>query len=291
MKKSILIIMGGAIAIALTACNWGRIEKKATGEIVTKTIDLNNISEVTMKNVYVSIDDKSPRTPINLYYSEDERVEITTNESVFEDLKVKENSNTLVLSASKTTCYVVEDFEIKVYCNMISKIDLGTTSVLTSEAEVLGDQLEVKLSGASSARMELTNLTSLELDLSGASKFQSSTNVTIDTVNVNVSGASTVSIDVIKADKIDAHLSGASNATISGEVNSVKLSLSGASEFNGNSLVMSNADVKLSGASSAIIDVIDDLAYDISGASTLKYVSEPTNIGGSSSGGSTIKKK
>ena len=66
---------------------------------------------------------------------------------------------------------------------------------------------------------------------------------------------------------------------------------SGASHLKLADLKMGNADVTLSGASDAIINLVERLDADLSGALTLEYIGEPTLGIMDTSGASTVKRK
>jgi hypothetical protein len=56
------------------------------------------------------------------------------------------------------------------------------------------------------------------------------------------------------------------------------------------SLVIQNAEVTLSGASHATVDARGKLKYELSSASSLKYVGEPAALEGTKSGASSISR-
>jgi hypothetical protein len=50
------------------------------------------------------------------------------------------------------------------------------------------------------------------------------------------------------------------------------------------------ADIKLSGTSGATVDTRVKLKYDLSNASSLEYLGQPTTLDGSTSGGGSISR-
>ncbi len=67
--------------------------------------------------------------------------------------------------------------------------------------------------------------------------------------------------------------------------------MSGASRFNLGGFIVNNADVTLNGASTGTVNLSGRLDANVSGASRLSYIGEPTMGTINTSGASTISKK
>ena len=129
-----------------------------------------------------------------------------------------------------------------------------------------------------------------DLDVSGASRGTVSDFSSTEDVAIMVSGASRVIGDITAGD-VDFDISGASTIQLEGSANDMVADVSGASRFNLDDFTVNNADVDLSGASSATINLNGRLDADLSGASKLWYIGEPTMGDINISGASTISKK
>ena len=128
------------------------------------------------------------------------------------------------------------------------------------------------------------------LDVSGASRGTVSDFSSTEDVDITVSGASRVTGD-ITAGNAEFDISGASTIQLEGSANDMIASVSGASRFNLDDFTVNNADVDFSGASSGTINLDGRLDADLSGASTLWYIGEPTMGSIDISGASTLSKK
>ena len=128
------------------------------------------------------------------------------------------------------------------------------------------------------------------LTVSGASRGDVYDFSSTEDVNITVSGASRVNGD-ITAGNIEFDISGASTVQLEGSANDMVAGVSGASRFNLGSFIVNNADVSLSGASSGTINLNGRLDANISGASRLSYIGEPTMGTINTSGASTLSKK
>jgi hypothetical protein len=118
--------------------------------------------------------------------------------------------------------------------------------------------------------MAKTSAGDLEVDISGASEF---------------SGSMTVDGDARFT------MSGASTARVRGRADNLLIVGSGATHTELPDFTVHNARVNLSGASQATVNLDGRLDADLSGASRLLYIGEPTMGDISVTGGSTIEKE
>jgi hypothetical protein len=130
----------------------------------------------------------------------------------------------------------------------------------------------------------------LGLTVSGASRGDIYNFNSTEDVDITVSGASRVNGD-ITAGNIEFEISGASTIQLEGSANDIDANVSGASRLNLGSFTVNNADVNFSGASSGTINLSGRLDADLSGASRLWYIGEPTMGDINTSGASTLSKK
>jgi len=90
-----------------------------------------------------------------------------------------------------------------------------------------------------------------------------------------LNGASSIT-GAIKADSVKLELSGASKIKLEGSAKNGTVRCSGASSVTLNDFALDNADVQLSGASHAVVRCKSMLDYNVSGASKLMYLGDPT---------------
>jgi hypothetical protein len=128
------------------------------------------------------------------------------------------------------------------------------------------------------------------LTVSGASRGTISNFSSSEDLDITVSGASRVTGD-ITAGNVEFDISGASTIQLEGSANDIVVDVSGASRLNLDDFTVNNADVDFSGASSGTINLNGTLDADLSGASRLWYIGEPTMGTIDTSGASTISKK
>ena len=128
------------------------------------------------------------------------------------------------------------------------------------------------------------------LTVSGASRGDIYDFSSTEDLDITVSGASRVTGD-ITAGNVEFDISGASTIQLEGSANDMVASVSGASRLNLGGFTVNNADVGFSGASSGTVNLDGRLDADLSGASRLWYIGEPTMGTINTSGASTISKK
>jgi len=139
-------------------------------------------------------------------------------------------------------------------------------------------------------KAEITMPDLYQLSLSGATRgtvqgFSSSHDFIL-----NLSGASRLSGDITAGDA-QFIASGASTIQLQGSADDMTVNASGASRVELASFPVNNAQVILSGASRGTVNLGGRLDADLSGASKLSYIGEPTMGNIQTSGASTLSKK
>ncbi len=117
----------------------------------------------------------------------------------------------------------------------------------------------------------------VKIKASGASDVSSTETIEGDELKIYCSGASDVEL-MVDYEDIFADISGASDVSLSGTVNSSVIKTSGASEFHGKNLISDSSVVNASGASFCFVNTTANLTYEVSGASSVKYVSNPETV-------------
>jgi hypothetical protein len=148
----------------------------------------------------------------------------------------------------------------------------------------------VLLHGPVTLRASVTMPELSGLTVSGASRGTVSDFSSTGGLDMTVSGASRVTGD-ITADNVGFDISGASTIQLEGSANDLNANVSGASHFNLDDFMVNDAQVNFSGASTGTVNLNGRLDANLSGASRLWYIGEPTMGDINTSGASTISKK
>jgi hypothetical protein len=147
---------------------------------------------------------------------------------------------------------------------------------------------QLELTGATTASLGKLNGDQLTIRLHGASQFNSK-GLHLNTLRVDASGASKIKLAAVQAQEFAANVSGASQLHIQrkGNVDSLQLEANGASHFSAKDLKIQHARVNASGASHIEIRAIETLEAEASGASHINYYGHP-RVKNNSSGASHI---
>jgi hypothetical protein len=145
------------------------------------------------------------------------------------------------------------------------------------------------LSGASHGNaLGFRSSSNFKVKLSGASSLDM--NMETGFFTAEVSGASTLK-GILTAAGSDIDLSGASHIELTGSGGDIKLHASGASTAALAFFSVIDADIEFTGASNGSINVSGRLDVDLSGASSLDYLGNPTLGNIDVSGASSLKRK
>ena len=148
----------------------------------------------------------------------------------------------------------------------------------------------LELSGATQGTVSgFSSTENLDIEVSGASSIEL-VDISAGDVKFDVSGASKVTGDII-AGNTDFDISGASTVQLEGSAGDMVVDADGASRVKLTGFTVNNADVRLGGASTGMVNLDGRLSANLSGASKLWYIGEPTMGIINTSSGSTLSKK
>ena len=277
MKKAIVIIavVVAALIISNVVLFWGGWPKGlvGSGNFETEKYAFANFTEVEISDAF----------KFEIEQSSSYSIDVTADDNVMEYVRVSQDDQTLKIGLGR-------DLHIG---PVTLKIGLGILPNLASvrlRASVTMPQLRnVIISGASRGTISGFNSTDdLAIDVSGASKVTG--DITAGDAAIDISGLSMFTGD-IAADDVAFDISGASTIQLDGSASDMVAVVSGASHFNLDDFTVNNADVHFSGASSGTINLDGRLDADLSGASKLWYIGEPTMGTINTSGAAKVSKK
>ena len=196
-------------------------------------------------------------------------VSITANDNLFQNLDIRQSGKTLYIGLKQPRIYVRTTQKAAIVMPELQRLNLSGAS----KGEVHGfsteSPIEFNLSGASDLYLDDIEAGATEFDLSGAS---------------DVSGS-------IETGDCSFNISGASDIELNGSAGDISVEASGASKVMLSDFPASNVDINLSGASKGTINTNGKLDAELSGASDLKYLGNPTLGSIDTSGGAKISSK
>ena len=231
-------------------------------------------------------------------------VNLVTEEMEFSDFTSVEAGNAFEVEITQSSSYSV-DITADEY------VQVSRTGEDEYERELTFDYIQVSKAGDTltiglksgynyrsshllrplTLRAEITMPDLYGLDFSGATHGTVEGFSFFHEFNLSLSGASFLDIVDLSAGNVTIDLSGASNLNGKGVADDLLISASGASRLELSDFPVHNVNVVLSGASHATINLDGRLDANLSGASHVRYIGDPTMGNIQTSGDSTVKKK
>ena len=234
------------------------------GELETRQYDFTEFTHVDIGSAF----------EYEIQQADTYSISITADSNLFDDIRVTKVGQTLDIGiefpgVTVTIWNVAPRLRAVVTMPQLQGLDSSGATHGTVTGFRSDENLDITVSGASTVELEDIAAGDTVFDISGASK---------------VTGA-------IVVEDLELEVSGASTVQLKGSANSLSVDGSGASHLKLADLTVGNADVTLSGASDATINLVGRLDADLSGASTLEYIGEPTLGIMDTTGASTVKRK
>jgi hypothetical protein len=263
MKKlATSIIVAVLVAAFLTSgllagCVGGVV--KGSGTLDTQEFDFSGFDRVEVGYAF----------EVEITQSSSYSVSITADDNLFDYILVSKQGTTLKIRLEPALHYAFTKLQAKITMPQLYGLELSGATRGTVSGFSSTDNIDIEMSGASS--LNLVELTAGD-------------------VRINISGASSVTGDTAVGDA-DFTVSGASTLQLEGSASDIIVDASGASRVKLAAFLANNADVTLSGASSGTVNLDGILDANLSGASKLSYIGEPTMGTINTSGASTLSKK
>ncbi len=291
MKKVISILSVIAFLFVLSSC-W-LMEKTITGEgeVISFEMELEDASSLEINNINLVDHGNTIYSHLFTYEAKNKGehiVKLEGQKKIIESINVKSKSNKLTISGNRYETYETPLFSIKIYGYEFSNIDVKDVRG-SFENKMNGDDVSIKMSGASSikalefnAKKLNVNLTDgANLDIDKVSAKESNVYLTKASsliVNNFISDDCSIIIDNsasltsnLNVENLKLDLSGNSSGSIKGTAFITKLEVSGSSKLIGINLTTNKADANILGASFLSLTVDLELKAYINGDSTLNY--------------------
>ena len=231
-----IFFLAFAATVLFSSCRFlGGERINGDGNIVTRTRDVGNFNSV----------EAGGAVEVRLRQDAATSVRIETDENLQEFVEAFVEGGTLVVRQKRGyNLDPTKEIIIYVSAPQYENIEVSGASKLIGETPITGNKLELTVSGASEANMEL-KISKLQGDLSGASTLQ--LRGSSSAVDLQASGASKVRCMDLQTDETTLDLSGASSAEVMAN-KQLNIEASGAShvDYRGNPAI----NQKSSGASS-----------------------------------------
>jgi len=258
MKKAIVAVL---VAVFLTSgllMGCGGI-LKGSGDLETKQFDFSDFTKVDISSAF----------EVEIIKSDSYDISITADDNLFEHIQVSKEGETLKIGLKTISIRWPVTLKAKVTMPQLRGLNFSGATRGTVSGFSSTENLDIDVSGASSLDLVGMSTGDAKFDISGASKVTG--DITTGDAEFDVSGASTVQLEGSASDLV-AKAGGASRVKLAG-------------------FTVNNADIRLSGASNGTVNLVGRLDADLSGASKLSYIGEPTMGNINTSGASSLSKK
>jgi len=258
MKKAIVAVLMAVLLTSglLVGCIGGVV--RGSGNLDTREFNFSDFSRVEVGSAF----------EVKVVQSDSYSVSVTADDNLFDYIKVSKQGTTLKIYL-KTAQYIATTTRAEITMPQLRGLELSGATHGTVSGFSSTENVDIEVSGASSLDLVDVSAGNAKFDVSGASKVAG--DLIAGNVNFDVSGASTVQLE--------------------GSANDTAIEASGASRVELAGFTVNNADVRLSGASSGTVNLDGRLDADLSGASKLSYIGEPTMGNINTSGSSTLSRK
>lgn len=259
MEKAIVAVL---VAVLLTAgllvgCTGVLIT--GSGDLKTEEMDFSEFTRVEVGSAF----------EVEITQSDSYNVSITADDNLFKHIEVSKEGKILKIGLKPRITFGSVTLKAKITMPQLRGLDLSGATRGTVSGFSSTENVDLEVSGASSLDLVDISAGDVKSDISGASKVTG--DITAGDADFDVSGASTVQLE--------------------GSARDIVVDASGASRVKLAAFPVNNADIKLSGASSGTVNLDGRLDADLSGASKLEYIGEPTMGDINTSGASTLSKK
>ena len=258
-KGGISLVLVAVLVAAVSFSSCIGLAITGSGNLDTKEFIYSDFDRIEASNAF----------ELEVTQSSSYSVSITADDNLFDYIQVSKSGETLKIKLKSGRSYHS--------CTAIAKITMPELRGLDLSGATRGT-----VSGFSSTE-------NIDLEVSGASSLDL-VEISAGDVKFDISGASKVTGDITAGDA-DFDVSGASTVQLEGSASDIVVDASGASRVKLAAFSINNADVKLSGASSGTVNLDGRLDANLSGASKLEYIGEPTMGTINTSGASTLSKK
>jgi hypothetical protein len=261
MKKAIAAVLVGVLLMSGLLAGCVREGVPGSGNLTTQEFDFSDFTRVEVGSAF----------QVEVVQADSYRVSVTADDNLFEYIKVSKQGETLKIGLKLLPLRpLFSTLKAEITMPQIYGLDLSGATRGTVSGFSSTDNLDTELSGASSLNLMEMSAGDVKFELSGASR---------------------VSGDITASGDARLELSGASSVKLQGSASDLVIDASGASRVELDSYPVGNADVRLSGASGATVKLDGRLDANLSGASRLSYIGEPTMGDIHTSGGSSVSKK
>jgi hypothetical protein len=253
---------------------------EGSGRQATKSVNIKDFTAIQIERLFQA----------DVTQADSFQVRLTADDNILEHIEAVREGPTLHIRLAPGSYRLSEKPRASITLPVLEAVDVSGAAGATIQGFDSNRPFRARASGASTLEGSI-RAGDVNFDISGASNLKLAG--AARTVQVLASGASKLELAdwQVNGEKVIIDISGASSARFRGSARAATLRAQGASRLNLADLTVEAADVVLGGASSATLRVKSLLNYELSSASLLEYLGEPTIGKAKKTGASSVSHK
>jgi Putative auto-transporter adhesin, head GIN domain len=183
-----------------------------------------------------------------------------------------------------------DDDEIIVYVTVetITGLAVSGSGDIIGQTGIKTNELDLKVSGSGSLKIEANVSGDLESDVSGSGNIDIKGSA--GSFESDISGSGDVLASLKITGQSDFSIAGSGKIIIDGSAKSLKSSISGSGSVKGENFMVETCDVKVAGSGNVYIHVVDDLKVSIAGSGDVRYKGNPKKVNSNAAGSGSVRK-
>lgn len=183
-----------------------------------------------------------------------------------------------------------EKDKITVYITVkdIEAIGVAGSGDLIGQTLLTSNELDLKVSGSGSMKVEVNVAGDLEADVSGSGDIE--VKGTAASFDSDISGSGDVNASVKISGESTFSIAGSGKIIIDGSSKALETRISGSGSIRGENFEVEKCTVKVAGSGNVSIHVTDELNVSIAGSGDVRYKGDPKRVNNNSSGSGSVRK-
>lgn len=180
--------------------------------------------------------------------------------------------------------------KITVYITVkdITVIGVAGSGDLVGQSTLTSDELDLKVSGSGSIKVEVNVSGDLETDVSGSGDIDVTGIAT--SFDSDISGSGDVKASVKIAGSSSFSIAGSGKIVIDGSSQALETRISGSGSVRGENFEVEKCTIKVAGSGNVSIHVKNELNVNIAGSGDVRYKGDPKRVNNNSAGSGTVRK-
>lgn len=183
-----------------------------------------------------------------------------------------------------------DDDKIVIYITVkdIDAISVAGSGDLIGQTKLVSNELDLKVSGSGSIKVEASVSGDLEADVSGSGDIDVKGSAA--SFDSDISGSGDVNASLVITGESTFSIAGSGKIIIDGSARELETRISGSGSVRGENFEVEKCTVKVAGSGNVSIHVKEELEVNIAGSGDVRYKGDPKRVNNNSSGSGSVRK-